>query len=215
MTTDPLQFLKETAPALFKKGIAALEEKAAGGSERATQTLEGIRSVTGAFYVVVDGDGGGEVYLSSSDGEISVADSKPDGVDVKFAVAFPADAAELVLGEAASEGAMDDPKVAMGIAQIPNPALEEALAGKTISCHIIVEDVPDLGNVTVRLGLNLEEPPADPGFTATLNYDDVEDLRAGDINPQQLFMGGKLRMAGDYSVALSLGMQLMAQAQQR
>ena len=44
---------------------------------------------------------------------------------------------------------------------------------------------------------------------------DLEDLREGEINAQQLFMGGKLRMAGDYSVALQVAMGMMAKAQQR
>ena len=213
MSTEPLQFLRTTAPTLVKKGIDALAAKAAGGDARATKTLEGIRSVTGAAYFVVDG--AGEVYLSSKAGEITVGDSAPEGVPVKFAVGFPAEAAEMVLGEVAAEGAIDDPRVAMGVAQIPNPDLDLMLAGKTLTCHLILEDVPDLGNVTVRIGLNVNEPPAKPGFTATLKYSDLEDLREGEINAQQLFMGGKLRMAGDYSVALQVGMGMMAKAQQR
>ena len=213
MSTDPLQFLNETAPTLFAKGIEALEAKAAEGNERATATLASIRSVTGAAYVVVDN--AGAVYLSHQDGVVTASESAADGVPIKFAVGFPADAAEMVLGEAAEEGAMDDPRVAIGVAQIPNPDLDEMLAGRTLTCHVIIEDVPDLGNVTVRVGLNVDEPPADPGFKATLKFDDLEDLRDGEINPQQLFMGGKLRMEGDYSVALQLAMGLAAKAQQR
>lgn len=213
MSTEPLHFLRDTAPLLFKKGIEALEGKAKGGDARATKTLEGIRSVTGAAFFVADG--AGEVYLASKAGEISVSDTAPDGIPVKFAVGFPAEAAEMVLGEAASEGAIDDPRVAMGVAQVPNPDLDAMLAGKTLTCHLVIEDVPDLGNVTVRIGLNVDEPPANPGFTATLKYTDLEDLREGEINAQQLFMGGKLRMAGDYSVALQVAMGMMAKAQQR
>ncbi len=213
MSTEPLQFLRTTGPALFKKGIDALAEKAASGDARATKTLEGIRSVTGAAYFVVDG--AGEVYLASKAGEVSVSDTAPAGFPIKFAVGFPAEAAEMVLGEVAAEGAIDDPRVALGVAQIPNPDLDQMLAGKTLTCHLILEDVPDLGNVTVRIGMNVDEPPAKPGFTATLKYSDLEDLREGEINAQQLFMGGKLRMAGDYSVALQVGMGMMAKAQQR
>ena len=61
----------------------------------------------------------------------------------------------------------------------------------------------------------LDEPPAEPQFTAALKFDDLEDLREGDINAQQLFMGGKLRMTGDYSMALQIAMGMMAKAQQR
>ena len=213
MSTEPLQFLKETAPALFKKGIDTLQGKADGGDARAIKTLEGVRSVTGAAYFVADG--AGEVYLSSKAGELTVGESAPDGVPIKFAVGCPAEAAEMVLGEAASEGAVDDPRVAMGIAQIPNPDLDAMLAGKTMTCHLIVEGVPDLGDVTVRLGFNVDEPPAEPQFTAALKFDDLEDLREGDINAQQLFMGGKLRMTCDYSMALQIAMGMMAKAQQR
>ena len=134
MSTEPLQFLRTTAPTLFKKGIDALAAKAAGGDARATKTLEGIRSVTGAAYFVVDG--AGEVYLSSKAGEITVGDSAPEGVPVKFAVGFPAEAAEMVLGEVAAEGAIDDPRVAMGVAQIPNPDLDLMLAGKTLTVAV-------------------------------------------------------------------------------
>ena len=40
-------------------------------------------------------------------------------------------------------------------------------------------------------------------------------MQNGETNIQALFMGGKLRMAGDYSSALQMGMQLMAQMQQQ
>ena len=54
-----------------------------------------------------------------------------------------------------------------------------------------------------------------PGFTAQLKYDDLEDVREGKLNLQQLFMQGKLRMQGDYSLALQIAMQMAAKAQQQ
>ena len=38
---------------------------------------------------------------------------------------------------------------------------------------------------------------------------DVEALQRGEMTPQDLFLGGKLKMEGDYSLALQIAMQLL------
>jgi len=60
----------------------------------------------------------------------------------------------------------------------------------------------------------VRELPSSPQFTAKIEYDDLEQVREGKINAQQLFMGGKLRMTGDYSIAMQIAMQLAMKAQQ-
>jgi putative sterol carrier protein len=69
--------------------------------------------------------------------------------------------------------------------------------------------VPDLGDVLVRVGFNVSEPPSDPGFTTELAFEDLQAVRRGELTPQDLFLGGKLKMEGDYSLALQLAMQLL------
>ena len=159
MTTNALQFMRETLPVLFQKGTDALQGKASDGSERASKTLERVRSVSAAMHVVVDGDGdeGGALYLAAKAGELIVADAAPAGVPVTSAVGFPAAAAELVLGEAVSEGVMDDPRVAMGIAQIPNPDLEAAMAGTTTALEQHFRDGLGLVGREVSIVTNRDE----------------------------------------------------------
>ena len=41
--------------------------------------------------------------------------------------------------------------------------------------------------MTVRIGLGVDTPPASPKFTATVSWDHIEEVRAGDLTPQQLF----------------------------
>ena len=53
------------------------------------------------------------------------------------------------------------------------------------------------------------EPPVEPGFTTDLQYSDLESVQRGELTVQELFLGGKLKMEGDYSLALQIAMQLL------
>jgi putative sterol carrier protein len=55
----------------------------------------------------------------------------------------------------------------------------------------------------------VSEPPAEPGFTAELQFPDLESVQRGELTMQELFLGGKLKMEGDYSLALQIAMQLL------
>ena len=205
--TSPKQFLEETFPALFNKGVASLRAKAAEGNDRAKARLADVEGATGAVVLILEGEG--EVYLQTSGGDMKVLDAKPDGGDVKLAVAAPAKAMQMLLGEAEAAGELDEDKAAKRAVGTASKRLQDALGADSLEFHIVIEDVPDLGQVTIRVGLNAPEPPAEPKFSATIKFDDLEAARAGESNPQQLFMGGNLRMAGDSSKALQIGMALI------
>jgi len=210
--SDPIVFLKETYPALFAKGVALLQAKADEGSAKHAAALADVKGAKGVVFISVEGSG--DVHLKLEDGTMTAVDSADPG-DITLAVAAPAEAMEMLLGEAESAGELDDEeRSAKRAVMTASKKLQDALANDSLLFHVIVEDVPDLGTVTTRIGLNAPEPPADPKFTATLKYEDLEAAQAGELNAQQMFMGGKLRMAGDYSRALQLGMQLMQMAQQ-
>ena len=78
-----------------------------------------------------------------------------------------------------------------------------------MTCHVTLRGVPDLGDVMVRVGFNVTEPPSEPGFTTELDFGDLEAVQRGELTPQDLFLGGKLKMEGDYSLALQIAMQLL------
>ena len=78
-----------------------------------------------------------------------------------------------------------------------------------MTCHATLRGVPGLGDVLVRVGFNVAEPPAEPGFTTDLHYDDLESVQRGELTAQELFLGGKLKMEGDYSLALQTAMLLL------
>jgi hypothetical protein len=130
-------------------------------------------------------------------------------VPIKITAALPGDAATLLLGEVAKTGALDDDEVAVGAAQTASKRFEDTLAGKPMTCFVTLRGVPDLGDVEVQIGFNVPEVPKEPGFTTELQFSDLEMVQRGELTIQELFLGGKLKMEGDYSLALQISMQLL------
>lgn len=210
MTTEPIAFLETTLPTLFTKGVSALRAKADGGDALSKTRLEDCLAVTGAGVVALEG--AGTVYLTAAAGELTTSREKP-AAPIRIAVGCEADALEVALGEIAKESALEDPRVLEAVPALASKRLETLLNGRKITCHLFVKDHPELGDVTVKLGFNVEEPPEKPGFTAEIKHEDLESVRSGSTDLQKIFMAGKLRLKGDYSVALQIAMQLAQEAQ--
>ncbi len=207
MTVQPTVFLRESFPQLFTRGVDVLRSRAAGGDERAQRILADVEGVTGAAALQIDDQA--PVVLSAAEGSLSSGDSPAQGVPIKIAAALPGNAATLLLGEAAKAGALDDEEVAVAAAQTASKRFEDALAGQPMTCHVTLRGVPDLGDVRVRIGFNVQEPPDQPGFTTEMEYADLQSVQRGELTAQELFLGGKLKMEGDYSLALQIAMQLL------
>ncbi len=207
MTAVPTEFLRESFPKLFARGVEVLESRAAGGDARAQRILDDVKGVTGAASLQIDDQS--PIVLSASEGVLSAGDAPADGVPIKITAALPGDAARLLLGEVAKNGALDDDEVAIGAAQTASKRFEDALAGQPMTCHVTLRGVPDLGDVEIRIGFNVPEVPQEPGFTAELQFSDLESVQRGELTVQELFLGGKLKMEGDYSLALQIAMQLL------
>jgi hypothetical protein len=207
MTVVPIEFLRESFPKLFARGVEVLESRAAGGNERAQRILDDVKGVTGAASLRIDDQP--PIVLSASEGVLSAGDAPADGVPVKITAALPGAAAELLLREIAKTGALDDDEVAVGAAQTASKRFEDTLAGRPMTCHVTLRGVPELGDVKVRIGFNVPEVPEEPGFTAELQFSDMESVQRGELTTQELFLGGKLKMEGDYSLALQIAMQLL------
>jgi hypothetical protein len=207
MTVQPIEFLRDRFPQLFARGVEVLRTRAAGGDERAQRILDDVTGVTGAASLQIDEQP--PVVLSATDGTLSSGDAPAEGVPIKIAATLPGSAATLLLGEAMRAGAFDDDEVAIAAAQTASKRFEDALAGQPMTCHVTLLGVPDLGDVRLQLGFNVSEPPREPGFTTELQYADLESVQRGQLTVQELFLGGKLKMEGDYSLALQIAMQLL------
>jgi len=207
MTVQPIEFLRDGFPKLFTRGVEVLESRAAAGDTRAQRILEDVKGVTGAASLQIDDQS--PIVLSASAGVLRASDSPVEGVPIKITASLPGDAARILLGEVARSGALEDDELAIGAAQTASKRFEDALAGRPMTCHLTLHGVPDLGDVRVRVGFNVPELPAEPGFTTELQFSDLQTVQRGELTVQELFLGGKLKMEGDYSLALQIAMQLL------
>ena len=100
------------------------------------------------------------------------------------------------------------------IAKTASAEIEKVLEGHKIEFHVTLTDLPtDPDEVTVKVGLGVDTPSPTPKFTASVSWDDISEVRAGEMSAQQLL--GRLRIKGDASQAMALGMTLMQRRQQK
>ncbi|MDQ3035867.1 MAG: SCP2 sterol-binding domain-containing protein [Myxococcota bacterium] len=203
MNTEPLDFLQSQLPPHFAKGVDALR---ASSAPDAKDHLDDVLAARAALRIVVAGEG--EAWLRVENGAMTSHESKPEGVPVRAAIEFEAAAAREALSLLDESGRMDDPKAPKRFARLFSARAEKVLDGQKLEFHVVLKDVPDHdGDVVIKIGIGTDTPPAKPQFTAAISYDDLEDLRAGELTPQQLI--GRLRLTGDASRAMALGMMLM------
>jgi hypothetical protein len=207
MSESSIEFLRDRFPKLFARGVQVLQKRAATGDERARRILDDVREVTGAASLRIDDRP--PVVLSARQATLSAADVPADGVPIKIVATIPGDAVQLLLGKVAESGALEDEEVAIGAARTASKRFEQALAGRPMTCHVIILGVPDLGSVQIRIGFNVSQMPEEPGFTTELQFSDLQAVQRGELTIQELFLGGKLKMQGDYSLALQTAMQLL------
>lgn len=207
---DAIEFLRTSVPELFQKGVSQIKERADGGDEKAVAELLDITSAQGGVLLRAEGEG--DVYLTVNDGTMASASEKPDA---KINIALEAPAAVLSAAFGKASGELQSEQAPLRVAKTVSKRLEDALADHELLFHAVIEGVPDLGEVALKVGLGADEPPQEPKFTIHMAYSDLEELSQGKADMQALFMGGKLRMAGDYSAAIQLGMKMMQQMQQQ
>lgn len=207
MTSDPIELLKETIPALFNAAFAEIRAQAEGGSAQAQQRRDELRDgVPLAVRVVLEGKAKQEVYLLFEKGELKALDKAPS-VPASFAFGVAQDAFEIALEDLASELERGFAKLKKRIPQL-SPSRARAsidrLANEKLLFHYVVKDTPDFEEVRVKVALGGSEPPERPAFTVTLDHALIEQLRAKKLKVQGLL--SKLQLSGDSSRAMQLVM---------
>ncbi len=65
-------------------------------------------------------------------------------------------------------------------------------------------DLGDAGTIFLQ-GSDVTNDNGDADCTIKMSAEDLADLLSGDLNPTAAFMGGKMQVEGDMSVAMKLG----------
>jgi hypothetical protein len=212
VTSDPIEFLTESIPALLNDALAEVRAAADKGDAEAQKKVDEAKaSAPLAVRVVLEGKNKKDLYVVWEKGELRTVENSTTA-PVLFAIAVSAEAFEVTLeelGEDIEKGFAKLRKRIPGLS--PNRAragIERASAEK-LNFHYVVKDTPDFDEVRVKIAVGGKEPPEKPGFTVTLDYDVFEQLRARKLKPQALL--SKIQLSGDSARA----MQLIMQAAQR
>lgn len=209
MSISPSELLKEKLPEIVNAAVAEMKQQGEQGDADAKQKHADLASAPGAAHVVFEGKGGLDLYLVSEGATLRV-DSKPPSVPVLFAVAVAAEAVEVGLEELEDEltqGLAILRRRLVRLSPKKTRALIDRLAGEKLRFHLIIKDTPDFDEVRVKVATGSAEPPAQPTFTVTLDYDTFEQLKNGKLKPQAVL--SKLKLSGDSARAMQLGMELM------
>ena len=210
MNTDPVAFIRDDFVRLFNAGVAQYAARASEGDEKAKARHDDICAARGVILVNLEGEGGASLWLTVADGQMNLVDAAPEGFPPRMGVAAPVDAARAGLEELAD--AFDEEKAARRFARGASGSIEQLLEAHRLNFHLSFVDLPaDPDEVTLRIAIGSNDPPDEPEFAATISWDDIEDVRDGELTPQQLF--GRLKITGDATRAMALGMTLMQRRQ--
>jgi hypothetical protein len=212
VTSDPIEFLKETIPQLFNDAHAEVQAAAEKGDAEAQKKRDEAKAAPPlAVHVVLEGKARKDLYVVWDKGELSTVESAP-AAPVLFAFGVAHDAFEIALEDLAEDIEKGFARLRKRLPQL-SPARARAgldrAAKENLRFHYVVKDTPDFDEVRVKIAIGDQDPPEKPGFTVTLDYEIFEQLRSRKLKPQALL--SKIQLSGDSARA----MQLMMEAIQR
>ena len=205
MTDDPMELLNEVVPALFNGAMEDLRADADGGDAGAKERLEEALANQMAIRVVLEGEGGGSVYIVSKDGKTVAQEDEPD-IDVMVALAMPFEAIEIALEEMGDQLEAALPRIRRRISKTSSKKGMEFMPDEPLRFHSVLKDTPDFEEVRTKITIGAGDITEDPTFTVTMDYPTFEDMRAGKVKPQAMM--NKVQMTGDTARAMQLGMEM-------
>lgn len=207
MSHDPIAFLEQQLPQAFAQAMDRLREEAVG-SDWAVARLADAESAHGAVALVLEGEGGGRSYIVIEHATLRVESTLPEGFAVNVAIAGPAEAARQGLQMLLASG-FDFMKVSTRLTSIASTKAARLLSAQPSSFALHLKELPVVGELKIRVGLGMSEPPDAPSFTVATKYADMLSAREQKMAPPQMLIAGKLQILGDTTKAMQLGMLMM------
>jgi hypothetical protein len=199
---DPKAFYTEALPAQWNRALEAQERAA----EAAQRLLEGMRAVDATIRVDVVGDGGSTFFLNIEAGRLAPGDAPAhppfltlvqDRQAFERLVAEAGDSALGFLGGLSGlAGEMHLTKARLdNLADVRGCVRFEVTGegGFALLTHFGEGPVPDAPDTAIRVDAEV-----------------YRALRAGQLNPQDAFMGGKLSMEGDMQLAMQVALAALS-----
>lgn len=195
-------------PEAFERAMDRLRDEASAGSDWAQLRLADAEGAHGAILLALEGEGGGRTFVVVEHGTLSVTETLPAGVSVHIALAGPAEAARQGLQLLLVSG-FDLTKVSTRLTGLASAKAARLFTSQPSTFAVHLKELPVVGELKVRVGLGMAEPPDAPSFTVATKYADLLSAREQKMAPPQMLIAGKLQILGDTTRAMQLGMLMM------
>jgi putative sterol carrier protein len=198
-TPDPQSFFRERLPEQWNRALSQQEQLVAA----AQKVLDGMRAVEATLRVIVDGEPFDLNVTQGIMGKTGAAKQPPVLTLVLDRRAFARVVREA--GDSAM-GFLGGLSGLAGEMKLTKSRLDNL---KGLKGALRFEVVGDDGFVLLT-HFGADAIPEQPDTTLSVDPDTYEELRAGKLDPQAAFMGGKIRIAGDMQLAMQLALAALS-----
>jgi putative sterol carrier protein len=208
MSSDPRDFYDRRVPAQWNKTLEDQQAKA-GSDDDAARVAKGMTDVDATIRVVVREEGAAdadlETFLNVAAGVMTPGDAAAQppfmtlGHDSAAFEVLERESGDSVLGFLGGLAGLEE-SLKLTAQRMKNLA---DLAGTL--CFELTGD--DGFKLLVHFGP--DDIAAEPKCTLQIAREAYEELRSGELNPQDAFMGGQIVAAGDMQMAMQLALAAM------
>ncbi|MCZ6464443.1 MAG: SCP2 sterol-binding domain-containing protein [Proteobacteria bacterium] len=198
----PQSFYNERIPAQFNKALDEQAELGEGGAK----LLGDMNAVNATLQIVVEGDGGGTFCLNVEKGRMTSGDK---AVHPPFMTLVHDLAAFEVLERESGDSALGFLGGLAGLAgeiQLTQSRIDN-LAGLNGSLRF---ELTGEDGFSLLAHFGSEPIPDEPNCSISIDAEAYRQLRSGELNPQDAFMGGQIHIDGDMQMAMQLALALMS-----